>query len=114
MSEFATALKVGTTWLVTSLLETGWLPPVRVVNPVQTIKDISRDQSYKWEVRTHERKNVSAVDVQRIYLDAAGDVFRGRGADTDWVLTAWESTLNALESDPLSLTTPGLGLPSGR
>ena len=103
MSEFATALKVGTTWLVTSLLETGWKPPVRLVNPVQAIKEISRDQTYKWEVRTHERDNVSAIDLQRIYLYAAENLFKGRGADTDWVLSNWESTLNTLESDPLSL-----------
>jgi proteasome accessory factor A len=103
MSEFATALKAGTTWLVTQLLETGWKSPVRLVNPVQSIKDIARDQTYKWDVPTHERGIVSAVDLQRIYLYACQNLFAGRGADTDWILTNWENTLTVLAEDPLSL-----------
>ncbi len=33
MSEYATALKIGTTYLVTSLLESGWQPWVRLTKP---------------------------------------------------------------------------------
>ena len=47
MSEYATALKIGTTYLVTSLLEQGWQPWVRLKQPTEAIKTISRDQSYK-------------------------------------------------------------------
>jgi hypothetical protein len=55
-------------------------------------------------VETQERGTMPAVDVQRIYLAAAQERLAGRGSDTDWTLREWERTLNALESDPLSLS----------
>lgn len=103
MSEYATALKVGTTYLVTSLLETGWRPGLRLRNPVQAIKDVSRDPSYKWLVDVEGQGTTPAVDVQRVYLQAAQERLAGRGADTDWVLKEWEAILNGLERDPLAL-----------
>jgi len=103
MSEYATALKIGTTYLVTSLLETGWKPGLRLKNAVQAIKDISRDQAFRWLADTDERGMISAVDIQRVYLSAAKDQLSGRGADTEWILAEWESTLNMLERDPLAL-----------
>ena len=102
MSEYATALKIGTTYLVTSLLEQGWQPWVKLKNPADAIKQISRDQTYKWVVEA-ESGSISGVDVQRVYLAAAKERLSGRGADTDWTLREWERTLDALESDPLSL-----------
>ncbi len=103
MSEYATALKIGTTYLVTSLLETGWKPGLRLKNAVQAIKDISRDQTFRWLADTDERGTISAVDIQRVYLQAAKEHLSGRGADTEWTLTEWESTLDTLERDPLAL-----------
>ena len=103
MSEYATALKVGTTYLVLSLLEAGWRAPLRLRSPVQAIKDISRDQSYKWLVEVQDKGLMPAVDVQRQYLSAAKDRLSGRGADTDWTLREWERTLDALARDPLTL-----------
>jgi proteasome accessory factor A len=109
MSEYTTALKVGTTYLVLSLLEEGWLPSapagglLRLRDPIQAIKDVSRDQSYQWLVDVDGAGKVGAVDIQRVYLAAAKEKLSGRGADTEWVLRAWEETLNGLESDPLSL-----------
>ncbi|BDI32945.1 proteasome accessory factor PafA2 [Capsulimonas corticalis] len=103
MSEFATALKVGTTYLVTSLLEEGWRAPIRLRNPVQAIKNVSRDPTYRWLVDVEGQGKTPAVDVQRVFLAAAKERLAGRGADTDWTLRAWEETLNSLESNPLSL-----------
>jgi proteasome accessory factor PafA2 len=103
MSEYATALKVGTTSLVLSLLEQGWTPAMRLRDPVQAIKDISRDQSYRWLVEVQDRGLVPAIDVQRLFLAAAQERLAGRGSDTDWTLREWEKTLDALEHDPLSL-----------
>lgn len=102
MSEYATALKIGTTYLVTSLLEQGWQPWVRLKQPTEAIKTISRDQTYKWQVEA-ETGTIGAVDIQRVYLAAAKEKLAGRGTDTDWTLREWERTLDGLESDPLSL-----------
>ena len=102
MSEYATALKIGTTYLVTSLIELGWQPWVKLKSPTEAIKQISRDQSHKWLVES-ETGTISGIDVQRVYLAAAKEKLAGRGFDTDWTLTEWERTLDALETDPLSL-----------
>src|ERR1041385_6578856 len=52
MSQYATALKVGTTSLVLDLLEEGILPKrVGLMDPVQAPRDISRDAHYRWIVR---------------------------------------------------------------
>ncbi len=102
MSEYATALKIGTMYLVTSLLETGWQPWVKLKSPTEAIKQISRDQTHKWLV-SDESGTISGIDVQRVYLAAAKEKLAGRGYDTDWTLREWERTLDTLESDPLSL-----------
>ncbi len=102
LSEYATALKIGTTYLVMSLLESGWQPWVKLKSPTDAIKQISRDPSYKWLVEA-ETGTISGIDIQRVYLAAAKEKLAGRGSDTDWTLTEWERTLDALETDPLSL-----------
>jgi len=102
MSEYATALKMGTAYLTLSLLEAGWQPSVKLKKPTEAIQSVSRDPTYKWLVQS-EAGSIGAVDVQRVYLAAAKERLGGRGADTDWTLREWERTLDALESDPLSL-----------
>src|SRR5215213_5890015 len=48
MSQFATALKIGTTALVLDLIEQGKAPQLELANPIDATKAISRDQSYSW------------------------------------------------------------------
>jgi proteasome accessory factor A len=49
-------------------------------------------------------KMVSAIDHQRGYLALAQKHLAHQNSDTEWVLTQWEETLNALEDDPMTLT----------
>ena len=100
MSEYATALRVGATNLVVALLESGWTSPVELRNPVQAIKSISRDASYRWLVEDERGESISAVDVQRCFLRAAQEL---SVPGSEWILDEWQATLNALESDPFSL-----------
>ena len=101
MSEFAAALKVGTTSLILDLLEAGHRPrDLSLINPVHAIKEVSRDQSFQWIVELESGGTISAIDLQREYLDLAQKVLAGRDEDTDWVLTEWESVLDDLETDP--------------
>ena len=109
MSEYATALKVGTTALVIALIEQRRIPEsLALANPIDTIKTVSHDQTYRWMVMTEDGKTMSAIDHQREYLALAqkhlssGEVASSL-PETDWVLTEWEDTLNALEKDPMSL-----------
>jgi proteasome accessory factor A len=103
MSEYTTALKVGTTALVARLLEMEWSPSISIKEPVLAIKTISHDQSYKWITECTNGKTMSAVDIQRAYLEAACNAFSGLSADCDWTLREWGKTLDALEKDPMSL-----------
>ncbi len=102
MSEYATALKVGTTALVLDLVEEGWLPNLVIKEPVRTAQSLSRDPDWKWLVET-DGGTLTAIDVQRIYLQEAQRRFTGRDAETDWLLHEWERVLDALETDPDTL-----------
>ena len=105
MAEVATFLKVGTTLLVLRLLETGWLPEgVDLRDPVAAIKHISRDATYAWNAERLDGGTIGAVAIQREYLAAAQKRLAGFSAETDTVITEWDAALNALESDPLSLS----------
>lgn len=102
MSEFATALKVGTTALVLELIESGWEPLFRVRQPVDAIRRVSRDPTLRWLVELEDGRQMPAVDLQRIYLSDCRRLFTGRDSDAEWTLRAWEQTLDALEQDPFS------------
>jgi proteasome accessory factor A len=105
MSDYATALKVGTTSAVLSLVEDGLLgTEVEIRDPLEHLRLISRDPTYKWIVKRKTGGTIKAVDLQRIYLDAAKKRLAGVDKQTDWVLTEWESTLDALDTDPMSLS----------
>ncbi len=106
MSEYATALKVGTTALVIDLIEQKHIPVDRFAlrDPLHTIKEISRDQTYKWQFRLADGARISAIDLQRKYLALAQEYLSAQSDDTDWVLLEWESILDELEKDPMNLT----------
>ena len=50
MSEYITALKVGSTALVIDLIEADCLPDYRLKDPIAAMKNIARDQSHAWLV----------------------------------------------------------------
>ncbi len=108
-SEYATALKVGSTALVAQLLEQGWDPEIELENPVAALKEIARNPFGGWTVRTSRGaggaagQTVPAIEIQRAYLLEATKRFLGRDKDTDWTLRQWATLLNALEIDPLRL-----------
>ncbi len=99
MSEWAIALRAGTTNLVAALIESGWQLGFELRDPVRAIKHISRDASYKWPVET-SRGSLSAVDVQRAYLEGAREL---NLPGSDWVLEEWAEALDTLERDPMEL-----------
>ena len=100
MSEYANALKVGTTSLVLDLIERGHFPGnVALADSVQALKDISRDQSLQWIVELESGETISAINLQREYLKLAQKILTGQDDDTDWVLANWESVLDDLEQD---------------
>jgi proteasome accessory factor A len=100
MAEVATALKVGTTSLVLQLIEEGHCPTgLDLEEPVDTLKELSRDPDRRWLVTLASGKTMSALDVQEQYLRAAQQHCQGQDEETDWVLAEWESVLTDLRKD---------------
>ena len=101
MSPFATALKVGTTACVLTLLEEGLMPyDVILHDAVQSTRDISRDQSQQWIVRLEDGRTCDALDVQYTFLKLAQKHLSGTDAETDWLIERWGFTLDAIRSKP--------------
>ena len=104
MSPFATALKIGTTACVLSLLEEGHLPPNLVLaDAVQSTRDISRDPTQRWIVDLENGRSIGALDVQWEFYRQAQKYLRNRSAETDWLLESWSFVLEALEKNHQSL-----------
>ena len=107
MSEWATAMKIGTTALILDLIERGEAPQLEIAQPVDANKSISRDQTYDWIIELKDGRKISAIDVQRIYLRAAsrldprprGEGVAGGDEEWGWILREWENVLNDLEHD---------------
>jgi hypothetical protein len=103
MSEYALWLKIGTTCVVLDLIEEGCAPDdVEILDPLETLRSVSRDPKMRWLVRLRNGRTITAVDLQRRYLAAARQRLHRRDPQTDRVLQEWEHTLDALERDPLS------------
>ena len=103
MSDYVTALKVGTTALLLDLLEDGLVLEIGLLDAVQAIRDISRDMSLRWEVRSADGRHTTATEIQQRYLELAERHLRGRDPETDWILDEWRVVLDGLIRDPMSL-----------
>jgi proteasome accessory factor A len=107
MAEMAEYLRVGTTLLVLDLIEAGEgrdLPRVR--RPLKALKTLSADPSLQATVRVAGGQRLTALELQRRYLDACRR-FLERQDEPDEealdVLEQWQSALDRLEADPESL-----------
>jgi proteasome accessory factor A len=98
MSQWATALKMGTTALVLELIEKNHAPQLELADPIAATKQISRDNSYAWIIELKDGRKISAIDIQRLYL-AAAKAHCDHDEETAWVIKEWESSLNDLAVD---------------
>src|SRR5438309_7166275 len=105
LSEVATFLKVGTTSLVLKMIEDEFLPDLSLENPVQSLHEVSWNLTCRQTVRLHDGRTLSAIDLQWEYLDHAKKYVKDHDATASNadVLQRWESVLNGLEEDPLSM-----------
>ena len=97
-SEWATAMKVGTTALVLDLAMDGWRPSERPTDPVRAVRRVSHDLGFGGMVDLERGGPVSALDVQGWYCEAA-QRYRGRDTETTWVLDEWAAVLEDLGRD---------------
>jgi proteasome accessory factor A len=107
LAELSTYLKVGTTSLVLAMIEARALTQdLSIEEPVAALQAISHDPSLTSLVRLRDGRRMTAIDVQRAYLDqAVRFVERGGEADeqTADVLRRWAEVLDVLADDPLRL-----------
>src|SRR5258708_32286074 len=64
MSEFATAMKIGTMSLVLELIEKREAPQLEIAQPIDATKSISRDQTFDWIIELKDGRKISAMTFQ--------------------------------------------------
>jgi Pup amidohydrolase len=107
MSELTTYLKAGTTAIALSMLEDDFIDrDLSLDNPVQAFRTISRDLNCRASVRMKDGRSLTAVAIQREFLELAHRYYRDRELDTVTkdVLVRWEYVLDRLEQDPMLLS----------
>jgi proteasome accessory factor A len=111
LSEVSTFLKVGTTAIVLSMIEDDWFGEKDFVleASVPAMRRVSYDLTLKHQLTLADGRKMSALEIQWELLDLARKYGEDRGLDCVGadvgldILRRWESTLTALESDPMSL-----------
>jgi proteasome accessory factor A len=103
MSEPALFLKFGTTGLVADLFEDKKLRLFKLENAVDTFHRISRDTNFERKYNVGGNGEMSAIEIQRFYQEAAESAYRGRDDVTDDILNRWKFVLDNLEEDPMVL-----------
>lgn len=106
MSEFATFLKVGTTSIVLRMIEDNFIKRrLALRDSVRAIQQISEDTTCTQQIELESGKRLSAVELQREYLDCAKLYFEQEESDsiTKQIMVAWEFILTCLETDPMQL-----------
>lgn len=109
MGQVSTYLRVGATSLVLALIEAGRAPEIGLLDPVEALQTISHDPQARAVVRLKDGRRLTAIDIQRIYYDAAASLCADTGADTEPqtadVLQRWGATLDALARDPFEVAS---------
>jgi proteasome accessory factor A len=101
MSPFATALKMGTTACILTLLEEGLLPDdVILHDAVVATRQISHEGTGQASVTLEDGRARSALDIQDEFLEHTQKHLGGRDDETDWILDSWRFTLDALRNKP--------------
>ena len=107
MSEYTTFLKIGVVACVLRMLEdpTMSFRDLSLENPIRAIRDISHDMTCRRRVQLANGREISALDIQREFLDAALNYADRRGFSEEEMLALrmWEHCITTIEDDPLKL-----------
>ena len=106
LSEVSTYLKLGTTSLVLALIEEGGIGDDLVLaDPVREIHAVSHDPTLTHRLTLRDGRQLTALEMQRRYLDRAEALARRQAVaevdpQTADVLARWGAVLDDLEADP--------------
>lgn len=107
--EVSTWLKLGTTAAVLHLLEQQFSRPqasvrarlagLQLADPISELRFISRDLTLQHQVLLADGRRLTAIEMQREYLELAGQV-AAEDPQTRSLVSRWGSILDALERNP--------------
>ena len=107
MSEYTTFVKVGSAACMLRMSEDPGvvLRDMTLENPIRAIRDISHDITCRRKVRLANGREVSALDIQREYLERALKYADTKGFPPieQRALEMWEHCVSTIENDPLKL-----------
>ena len=104
MSPYATALKIGTTRLILTLIGEGKLKqPDALENPVADVKTVSRDQTGTVALKREKGGTITPLEIQESYITAAEKHLSGQCKEWDWIIQEWARTLDELKYHPEKL-----------
>ena len=82
MSEVSTYLKIGTMAIVLSMIEDDFIDrDLSLDSPVQAFRQVSRDLACRATLRLRDGRTVTAIDLQREFLELAHRYYRDRELD---------------------------------
>lgn len=103
MSPYATALKVGTTRAVLTLIGQEKISdPIELADPAVDIRKVSRDKTGTHPLKRGDGKTITPLEVQEFYLERAQKFLEGE--EWEWTLKEWARTLNDLRHNPERLS----------
>ena len=112
LCEVATFLKVGVTSIVLAMIEDDFFgeTDLALATPVQAMRKVSYDLTLGHALELADGRRLTALEMQWELLDLARKYAEDRGLEAvdeevgRNVLARWESTLTALEVDPMQLS----------
>ncbi|MFK8026369.1 MAG: proteasome accessory factor PafA2 family protein, partial [Ilumatobacter sp.] len=107
MSEYTAYVKVGAAACMLRMLEDPQvvLRDLTLENPIRAIREISHDITCRRTVRLANGRELSALDIQREYLDRALRYADAQGfpPEEQRALDMWQHCIETIEDDPLKL-----------
>lgn len=101
MNEFSNALKMGTTVLMMDMIELGVCNPEWILaDAVASMREISRDPEFKWEIALASGHRTTALDLQMEMAQTARQHLSGSTQENDWIIENWISVLEGLAKGP--------------
>jgi len=107
MAELSTYLKVGTTAIVLKMIEDDFISDdYSLAEPIRAMRSVSRDLTCRETLELDDGRSTSAVEMQWEYLRLAKKYvqeYEGDDEISNDVLDRWETVLERLEDDPMTL-----------
>lgn len=102
--QIAEYLKLGTTLLVLDMAEAGYLHDApRLQSPIRALRALTDDPTLAAAVPVRGRGEMTAIDIQRDYLDRARAWLAGLDTpslEAHEIVRLWSDALDALDADP--------------